>query len=141
MHIKKEKRQSSLIHQKIRKASFVPVEQQNTKKFKYIFLLKGSKNFKENFIVIKTFYNKIVQTTARWLRGVDFKAIGRDVSSWTIEALIEGFVINFVVWALIGLKFSLITMLAWGFAIKYSLNIYERIKKDGSNTTIPKKNE
>ena len=139
--IKTEIKQSSLIHQRIRKASFVPLESHDTEKFKYNIWLKVSKYINDKFIVLKTTCNKIIQKPQLWVQEVDFRAIRNDTSMWLTEALIEGFIINFVVWALIGLKFSLLTMLAWGFAMKQLLSIYWRLRKDGSNTTIPKKDK
>ena len=139
--IKEEIKQSSSIHQRIRKAFFVPLESHSTEKFKYNIRFKVSKYINDKFVVLKTTRNKIIQKLRLWVQGVDFKAIRDDTSMWVVEALIEGFVINFVVWALIGWKFNLITMLAWGFAMKQLLSIYWRLRKDGSTTTIPKKNK
>ena len=137
---KKETKPSSLIHQRIRNASFVPSESHDTEKFKYNIGLKVSKYINKKFIALKAIRNKIINDPKLWLAEVDFKAIRNDVSMWLVESLIEGFVINFVVWALIGWKFNLFTMLAWGFAMKQLLSIYWRLRKDGTNPTIPKKN-
>jgi len=139
--IKKEIKQNSLIHQRIRNASFVPLESHDTEKFKYNLGFKISKYINDRFIALKTICNKIIQKQRLWAQKVDFKAIKNDVSIWLIEALIEGFVINFVVWVLLDWKFNLITMLAWGFAIKQLLSIYWRLKKDGTNSTIFKKDK
>ena len=138
---KKETRQSSLIHQRIRKAAFVPLDAQNTKRFKYDIWFRVSKYVNNKFITFKTFCNKIRQRLQLWAQEIDFKAIRNDTSIWLVEALIEGFIINLIVWALIGLKFNLMTMLAWGFAVKQLLSIYWRLRKDGSNPTIPKKDK
>ena len=139
--IKKEIKQSSSIHQRIRNASFVPLESHDTKKFKYNPVFKGIKYINDKFIALKNICNRIIQKPRLWTQEVDFKAIRNDLSMWLFEASIEGFVINFIVWALIGWKFNFITMLAWGFAIKLLLSIYWRLRKDGPNPTIPKKNE
>lgn len=139
-NIKKETKQSSSIHQRIRKASFVPLKSQDTEKFKYNLLFKVSKYFNEKLSVLKTNCNKIIQRPQLWLKEIDFRAIRNDTSAWVVEALIEGFIINFVVWALLGWRFNSITMLAWGFALKQLLSIYWRLKKDGSNSKLPKKN-
>ena len=138
---KKETKQSSLIHQRIRKASFVPLESQDTEKFKYNIRFKISKYINDRFIELKTNFNKIIQKPRLWVQKVDFKTIRNDTSIWIIEALIEGFVINFIVWALVGWRFNLVTMLAWGFAIKQLLSIYWRLRKHGTNSTIPKQDE
>lgn len=139
--IKKEIKQNSSIHQKIRNASFVPLEFHDTKKFKYRTWLKVTEYINSKFIILKTICNKIIQKPLLWVAEVDFKAIKNDVSMWVVEALIEGFVINFVVWALVGWKFNFITMLAWGFAIKQLLSIYWRLKRYGADSTILKKNK
>ena len=138
---KKEIKQSSLIHQRIRTASFVPLESHDTEKFKYNLRFKVSKYFNKRFIALKTVCNKIIQRSQLWMQKVDFKAIKSDLLMWLVEALIEGFVINFIVWALMGWKFNLVTMLAWGFAMKQLLSIYGRLRKNGANSTIPKKDK
>ena len=139
--IKKETKPSSLIHQRIRDASFVPLESEDTKKFKYSFRFSVNKYINKKFVALKTPFIRIFSKLRLWTRDVDFKAIRNDVSMWLVEALIEGFVINFIVWALIGWKFNWMTMLAWGFAIKQLLSIYWRLKKDGTNSTIPTKDK
>ena len=138
---KKEIKQSSLIHQRIRNASFVPLESHDTEKFKYNPWFKISKYINKKLIALKTPFIRIFNKLRLWTQEVDFKAIRNDSSAWLIESLIEGFIINFVVWSLIGWKFNLLTMLAWGFAIKQILSIYWRLRKDGENSTIPKKNK
>ena len=135
--IKKETKQSSLIHQKIRNASFVPLESQDTKRFKYNLRFKVNKYINDKFIVFKTICNKIIQKPNLWISKVDFKAIRNDVSLWLVESLIEGFVVNYIVWALLDWRFNLLTMFAWGFAVKQLLSIYWRFKKDGTHATIP----
>ncbi len=139
--IKKEIKPSSLIHQRIRTASFVPLESHYTEKFKYNIRFRVSKYINKKFVALKTTCNKIIQRPQLWVQEVDFKAIRNDVSMWLVEALIEGFVINFIVWALIGWKFNWITMLAWGFTIKQLLSIYWRLRKNGTDSTIPKKDK
>ncbi len=140
-NIKEEIKQSSLVHQKIRNASFVPLESQDTDKFKYNISLRISKYINDKLVALKTICNKIIQKPQLWVAEVDFKAMRKDTSMWLLEASIEGFIINFFVWALLGWKFNLITVLAWGFAIKELLSIYGRLKKDGSNATIPTKDK
>ncbi len=139
--IRKETKQSSSIHQRIRNASFVPLESHDIKRFKYNPRFKVSKYINDRFIVLKTVCNKIIQKPRLWTREVDFRAIKNDVALWITEALVEGFVMNFIVWALVGWKFNLMTMLAWGFATKQLLSIYWRLRKDGSYATIPTKDK
>jgi len=130
-----------LLHQKIRNASFVPIESDNTKKFKYNIELRIGKYLNKRLLSLKAIGNKLTQRPQLWLKNVDFKSIIRDGSVWTVEALIEGTVINFVVWILIGWRFSLVTIFAWGFAVKQLLSLYWRLRRDGTNSTIFKKNQ
>lgn len=141
MSTKKETKQSSLIHRRIRAAAFVPVESSFTGRFKNDIRLKSVKYINSKFLSLKTFCNKIIQKPQLWTRDVDFRAIGSDTTVWIVESLIEGFLINFVVWSLMGWRFNFITVPAWGFAIKQLLSIYWRLRKDGENSTIPKKNK
>ena len=139
--IKKETKQSSSIHQRIRNASFVPLESSDTERLKYNIRFRVSKYINKKFLVLKTICNRVIQKPQLWVQEVDFKAMREDLSTWIINALIEGFIINFIVWALIGWKFNLVTMLAWGFATKQLLSIYWRLRRDGTDSTIFKKNK
>jgi len=139
--IRKQGMQSSLIHQRIRNASFVPLESHDIERFKYNLKLRVSKYANGRLVALNNLCNKIIRKVQLWTQNVNFKAIRNDVSTWLIEALIEGFMVNFIVWALIGWKFNLLTMLAWGFAVKQSLSIYWRLRKNGENSTIPAKDK
>lgn len=139
--IKKGTKQSLLNPKKIRNAKFVPLEISDNKRFKYNFWFTISKYFNKNLIASKTFCNKILQGLSLWMNQIDFKAMIDDSTIWFIEAVIEGFIINFIVWRLIGLDFTFLTIIAWGFAIKQFLSIYWRLRQNGSNTTIPTKNK
>ena len=139
--IRSETKQSSLIHQRIRNASFIPLESHDAEKFKYNLRFRLSKYFNDRLITFKNTCKKIISKPILWTQEIDFRAIRNDTASWLVEALIEGFVINFIVWALLDWSFSLVTMIAWGFAIKQLLSIYWRLKKDGSNSTIPQKDK
>ena len=134
-------RQSSSNHQRHRSASFVPLESTKTEKFKYDVWLRVNKYINDKLLVLRTIRNKIVQKPQLWVQDVDFKAIRNDTSMWVAEAVIEGSVVNFVVWALMGWTFNLITMLAWGFAVKQLLSVFWRLRKNGSPSTIPTKNK
>ena len=138
--IKKEIKQNSLIPQKIRKASFVNTEKGFTKKFKYNILLDCSRYISEKFIGVKRFVNSLIQKPLLLKGKIDFGLIIKDSSLWITEALIEGLIINFIVFVLLGFDFTILTVFAWGFAVKQSLSIYWRLKKDGSSPKIFKKN-
>ena len=136
--LNKMEKPSSLIHQKIRNASFVQSEE-NTQRFKYNIGLRINKYIKDKFIILKTTCNKIIQKPQIWLDKVDFKEIKVQGITWLLESFIEGAIINYTFWALLEWKFNIITLFAWGIGLKQILSIYERIKNHGATTTIPKK--
>ena len=139
--IRKGPKQSSSIHQEPHNASFVPIESIDTEKFKYDVWLGVNKYINDKLLALRTIRNKIIQKPQLWVQEVDFKAIRNDVSIWVVEVVIEGFIINFVVWALMGWTFNLATIFAWGFAVKQLLSVYWRLKKNGSPATIPTKDK
>ena len=139
--IRREPKQSSSIHQTPHNASFVPIESRKTEKFKYAVWLGVSKYINDKLLALRTIRNKIIQKPQLWVQEVDFKSIRKDVSVWVVEAVIEGSVVNFIVWALMGWTFNLVTVLAWGFAVKQLLSVYWRLRRNGSPATIPTKDK
>lgn len=133
---KSETKQSSLIHQRIRNAGFVSLENQDTERFKYKIELNVSKYFNGKLNSLKAYYNKRIQGLQLQLNKIDSKSIKTDLSLWFAEVCVEGFVMNFIVWALMDWKFTVATMLAWGFLVKQFLSIYWRIKKDGTPSKL-----
>ena len=72
--------------------------------------------------------------------GVEFKPMDRSSGrNKIINAFIEGLIVNFAVWGLLGWRFNFITIMAWGFAVKQFLDLYWRLKINGTNTKLPEK--
>ncbi len=141
-HIKKEKKKQSLsTHQKIRGAGFVSTEEENTQTFKYNSLFSPSRYVNEKFIALKNTCNKTKQTIQLKLNKFDFVLAGSATSVWLINAFIEGFIVNFSVWGLLGWRFNFITIMAWGFVVKNLLGLYWRLKTNGADTKLPQKHE
>ena len=140
-HTKKETRQilSNLINNN--PARFVPIEDENAQRFKYISVYRLDKYINDRIIALKRVCNKIISKPRLWTRNVDFVAIRNDTSIWFAEVMIEGVIINFVVWQLLGFDFTLLTAMAWGIAIKQSLSVYWRLRNNGATATIPTKNK
>lgn len=134
-------KQSSLVNQKIRKAAFVDIESSETNKFKYNLKLDFIKYFKDKLIVFKTNCNKLIQGPQLWFNKIDLKAVRSDTGIWLAEVFIEGIVVNFAISVLTGLSFNLMTIFAWGIAIKELVSIYWRLKNNGTPATIPQKHE
>jgi len=138
---KKEIKQNSLIHSKIRDAAFVTTEIPDTKKFKYNISLSLNKYISNSLRTIVNVCKKPFSRSRLLTKDVDFHAIKNDTSIWLIEAFIEGAAINFVVWTLLGFDFNMLTTLAWGIGVKQVISFYWRLKKDGSNTKISAENQ
>lgn len=138
-HTKKGERQSLSIHEGIRKASFVPIDSKDTKKFKYNSFLLISKYFKNHSLKFKEKINKSWQTPKRWVQEVDWKKINVDFLTWFLEVLIEGFIANFVTHFLFNVDFGVMMVIAHGFLIKQSISVYWQFRGNGSTATIPKK--
>jgi len=110
-----------------------------TDNFKYKFPLTLSKYTNEKLIALKNTCKKIRGMVQLKLDKFDFNAAGIAMMIWLMNAFVEGLVVNFVVWGLLGWKFNIITIMAYGMAVKYSLDLYWRLKINGTNTKLPQK--
>ncbi len=134
-----KQKQSSLIHQKIRTASFIPIKPETTDKYKYAWgyilyqeILRIMLAFK---IPIKFLESKLVI-----LKGnIDWKPLLRDSILWVAEALIEGATANFATHILCDVQFTLWSVFAHGIVIKQGISIFWRLRRNGSTTEIPNK--
>lgn len=136
MIIRKNK-QNSLNQTNKHQAAFVPVIEDNTKTFKYKFLLRLNKYNNEKFIALKNTCKKIIGIIQLKLDKFDFKTASGATMMWLMNAFIEGLIVNFAVWGLLDWKFNFITIMAWGFAVKQSLDLYSRLKSNGTTTKLP----
>lgn len=122
------------------RASFKPINEEKTKRFKYKFKLSGSKYSSELFIALRNACRKIKGKIQLKLDIFDFNAAAIVIAVWLGNAFIEGVIVNFAVWGLLGWKFNFVTIMAWGFAVKQSLDIYWRLKINGTTTKLSEKN-
>ena len=122
-----------------RNAGAVPYESENTQRFKYKFPLKLSKYINERFIALKNTCRKIKGMVQLKLDKFDFKAASTATMIWLMNAFVEGIIVNFAVWGLLGWRFNFITIMAWGFAVKQSLDLYWRLRLNGTITKLPEK--
>ena len=136
---RRKKDQNSLNQTSKSKASFVSAENGNTKRFKYKFLLRHSKYINEKLITLKNTCKKIKGMLQLKLDKFDFKAASGATVVWLLNAFVEGLIVNFTVWGLLGWKFNIITIMAWGMAVKQSLDLYWRLKINGTTTKLPEK--
>lgn len=132
-----KEKQSLSIHQKIRKASFVQIKSRNVDSFKYKLIHKLSSKLPP----CKRFINSILQKPRLWTSKLDWIRIRNDGIEWIIDAIIEGLTANFATHFLLGVQFNPMTVLAHGIIIKQGLSIYWRLRRDGTNNKLPKKDE
>lgn len=137
---RREPKLNSSIHQNIRSAEFVELEFQEEKKFKYNYSVVRL-SLKKRLDAIKHQFTKLYQRIDLWCRKVDWKIMFGDMSLWLLEALVEGFVANFVTHHLFGMKFTPATVLAHGFLIKQGISVFWRlrIQQHGPITELSKK--
>lgn len=140
--IKKEKNQQGLsVNENIRRARFVPQGEQKSKTFKYflnfLFVLSPRKTIAH----VKRKINSIIQKIGLWIKKVDWEKLRGDVSLWFTEAILEGLTANFVTHYLFGVELNLFTILAHGILIKQGISIWWRLRLNGSDAKIPKKDE
>ena len=134
------KKQPKLLNQtNKRNAGAVHWESGNTQRFKYKLPLRLSKYINERVIALKNTCKRIKGIVQLKLDKVDFKAAGIATMVWLMNAFVEGLIVNFAVWGLLGWRFNFITIMAWGFAVKQSLDLYWRLKINGTTTKLPEK--
>ncbi len=139
--IRRKNKQVSLNRTNKSRASFVPIENSNTKRFKYNLLLRVSKYNNNKFIDLKNICKKIKGVIKLRLDKFDFRVASNASAMWLMNAFVEGLIVNFTVWGLLGWKFNFITIMAWGIAVKQSLDFYWRLRINGTTTTVFKKYE
>lgn len=138
---RRKNKQNSLKQTNKSSAAFVPVMEDNTKRFKYNFLLRGIEYNTEKLIAIKNTCKKIKGIVKLKLDKFDFNKAGIATMIWLLNAFVEGLIVNFAVWGLLGWRFNFITIMAWGFAVKQTLDLYWRLKINGEYTKLPEKHE
>lgn len=135
----RKKSKQDLSKQIKNKAAFVSTKSENTKRFKYNFRLRLGKYNNEKFTALKNTCKKIKEMVQLKLNKFDFGAAGIAAMIWLMNAFVEGLIVNFSVWGLLGWKFNFITIMAWGFVVKQSLDLYWRLKINGTITKLPEK--
>ncbi len=139
--INEKTRQSSSIHKKIRSASFISYESEDTKTFKYKYLHRLEHKFNDLVANSKRKINTIIQKPHRWMNEIDWAIARNDFIESLIKICIEGTTANIATHYLLGLPFNPGMIIAHGIAINQGLDIYWRLKKDGPITKIPKKHD
>lgn len=118
-------------------AAFIPVNDENTKRFKYKLPLMLSRYTNDKLITLKNTCKKIIGVIRLKLDRFDFKTASSSTMMWLTNAFVEGLIVNFAVWGLLGWEFNFITIMAWGMAVKQTLDLYWRLKINGKPAKLP----
>jgi len=121
------------------KAEFVTIKEPKIEKFKYKLAYKLPQGFRKLLNRNKDTFIKSYQRVALVVSKFDWKVIKEDVSTWFLEALLEGVTANFATHFLFNVPLNPFTILAHGIIIKQGINIYWRLRNNGSHELIPKK--
>jgi len=140
-HIKRGQKPNLSIHDKIRKAAFVPYKYNETEKFKYKVINKVNNKVGKIFISCKRYIKKFIQKQLLLSRNIKWSILKHDFVESFITVVFEGFTANIATHYLFGLSFNFGMILAHGIAINQGISIFWRLKKNGSNTEIHKENE
>lgn len=133
-------RQSSFLNQKIRKAEFVQIKEE-AGDFKYGNEHSLNRKWTAWIANQKRRINTVMQKPRLWMSFTDWQKIRKDLTTWLVEAAIEGFSANFATHFLLGFPFDPWTMMAHGLAIKHVIDIYGRLKNNGSASKLPKRDK
>jgi hypothetical protein len=126
------------------RAEFVSLEESVAKdeSFKY----KAGQRFNQAVTKIllgwKRRINSSIQGPLIWAKSQDkekLKDARYSAIIWVTEAAIEGFTANFATHFIIGWDLNIFTVMAHGFAIKQTISIVWRLRKNGSTEPVSEK--
>jgi len=136
--IKREVKRNLLIMTS--KNGFVPYSS-DLESFKKISYYNIATKVKSEIQNLKRLFNSIVGKPRLLASSIDFGKLKHDFLFWGSEAIIDGVIANWWTHKIIGLEFSIGMIIAHGFLIKQTLDLYQRIKYNGSNNSIFKENK
>lgn len=119
------------IHQRIRSAEFVKY---STKTFKYDLHIIFKSGITQIRYLSSIVYNKSINI----YNSVIWDRLLNHASIWLLESFIEGLAANYVLYVLFDRQFNIFTIFAYGILIKQGIDIYHRLKCNGSIDTVSK---
>ena len=138
MNTNQKQKPSSLIHQKIRNAAFVPIDKEQNGTFKYLGNHLKFERFKKIFLSLKRKVNSVFQHFKLVTKKFKWNDAVKDSFAWITEAMIEGLTANFATHNLFGLDFNVWMILSHGILIKQGLDIIYRLKQNGADSKLLK---
>ena len=140
VELEKKQKQSLSVHDKIRKAAFVDIKNEDGKN-RDSFINKRNHRINRKILGVKRRVNSIQQKFRLWVSFVDWSNVKTDILKWGVRVIIEGFTANFATHYLLGIEFNFMTMVAHGFAINQLVSIYWRLRRNGTDSKISEKNK
>jgi len=130
---------SSSIHDRMRKAEFVPYLGQNEAGFKYDFPSIFNRARKILTTGWKNRWTKLVQRLELESAKIEWDAVKSDLTIFTLNVVIEGSLIGFAVSALTGFPLTPVNVVGWGVLVHQVLSIHRRWHNDVPSTKLPEK--
>jgi len=109
--------------------AFLPLENSNTKRFKYK-LHRYYTSIHSSLLNVKRAFQTLVDKLKNYLATVNFTNLFSDTSIWIVEALIEGLLINYTTHILFGLDFTVWSIPAYGIIFKKFVELINEFKKE-----------
>ena len=124
------------------KAAFVISENNRSKRFKNL-VLHNTRRAREVAHNLARRTRTVADAVVRVFRRVYGAELAKDAAIWVIEAVVEGFILNFGLHQVFGVRMTLGTVAGYGFICRYIqdylVTTWERLRKNGSAGQVPKK--
>lgn len=140
-HTKKEVKQILSNKDKIRTFGFVHYKSEAVESFKNNGIHNTIRKISPKLQNLKRFFKSMIEKPRLWSNNFDWKTIGNDSSLWFAEVLIEGVIANWWTHKIFELEFGVGMIIAHGFLIKQGLDLFLRLKQNGSSTKLLAKNK
>lgn len=134
-------RQSLSIHHRIRNAGFVDYDYSSIETFKYKLGIKIQVGSDRIIIGLKKLRSIIKDKLGSIYNTVIWDRLMYHAFIWLVEAFLEGVSINYILYVLLGYDFNIWTIFAYGVLVKQAIDIYWRLKVDGTNTAVSEENK
>lgn len=119
---------------------FVQASKSDLESFKSRLIHSSTKKIPSISLDHKRIFNSIMEKPRLWASKIDWGTTTKLFALWIGEVLIEGAMANWSTHKLLGLEFGLGMIIAHGFLIKQTLDLYWRLKKHGGPERLIAKN-
>ena len=130
-------KQALCLHQKIRQSVTLPKKE----RFIKLYYCKVTNRLKSCLAIIKTKITIAHQSFNLYKSKIDWVGARYDFAIWFANVCLEGIPLNIMSFFLFGIDFNPGTVLAHGIIVIHGLDIWQRLRKDGTSSKIPHKDK